>query len=257
MTSHHRTSCDALNRTKPHHAPDTTLHQGRKYSLALKIISVTSLQFFLVILSTEITELSQYRMSHYRMSTQHPRGICLLINNVPNMVSEEKQLADLFKYLFFDVQVRRNLQMLQIYEVAQEFARKDHSEFDSFVVIIMSVCGQDNEISGVDRKKASLENVMSEFTATNCSSLQGKPKLFFVQRFTMTPSKVGDSSTQAHWCCTDKDVRPVSPCAFLGGHGCPEEADFLLTCVTSPVDRAKRVAKSLYLQVRMCIKEAN
>ncbi|KAJ7384123.1 hypothetical protein OS493_023449 [Desmophyllum pertusum] len=166
MTSHHRTSCDALNRTKPHHAPDTTLHQGRKYSLALKIISVTSLQFFLVILSTEITELSQYRMSHYRMSTQHPRGICLLINNVPNMVSEEKHaqpLTDLFKHLLFDVQVRRNLQMLQIYEVAQEFARKDHSEFDSFVVIIMSVCGQGNEISGVDGRKASLENVMSEF----------------------------------------------------------------------------------------------
>ncbi|KAJ7384124.1 hypothetical protein OS493_023450 [Desmophyllum pertusum] len=167
----------------------------------------------------EITELSQYRMSHYRMSTQHPRGICLLINNVPNMVSEEKHaqpLTDLFKHLLFDVQVRRNLQMLQIYEVAQEFARKDHSEFDSFVVIIMSVCGQGNEISGVDGRKASLENVMSEFTATNCSSLQGKPKLFFVQRFTMTPSKVGDSSTQAHWCCTNKDVRPVSPVPSSG-----------------------------------------
>ncbi|KAJ7384114.1 Caspase 8, apoptosis- cysteine peptidase [Desmophyllum pertusum] len=200
----------------------------------------------------EITELS-----HYRMSVQHPRGICLLINNVPNMVSEEKQLTDLFEHLSFDVQVRQNLQMLQIYEVAQEFAKKDHSEFDSFAVIIMSVCGQDNEIFGVDGKKASLENVMSEFTATNCSSLQGKAKLFFVQRFTMTPSKVGDGSTQAHCYCTDKDVRPFSPCTILGGDGCPDEADFLLTCVTSPVDGAKPVPESLFLQVRMCVKGAN
>lgn len=97
------------------------------------------------------------------MNGRHPRGICLIINNVPNLVFEaEKQLTDLFTYLSFDVQVRRNLQVLQIYGVAEEFAKKDHSEFDSFVVIFMSVC-QDNEISGVDGKKASLEHVMSEF----------------------------------------------------------------------------------------------
>ena len=41
------------------------------------------------------------------------------------MVSEaEKQLTNLFKALFFDVHVRRSLQMLKLYEVAQEFAKK-------------------------------------------------------------------------------------------------------------------------------------
>lgn len=186
------------------------------------------------------------------MNTHHPRGICLIINNVPNLVSEaEKQLTDIFKDLFFDVQIRRSLQMLQIYEVAQEFARKDHSLFDSFVVIVMSIC-QDNEISGVDGRKASLEHVMSEFTATKCPTLQGKPKMFFVQRFSLTTSStVGDGSTQAQ-CCTDKEVemRPFCPGTTNGEEKCPEEADYLLICVTSLVDEAKRVP-DLFIQVRI------
>lgn len=175
------------------------------------------------------------------------------------MVSEaEKQLTNLFKALFFDVHVRRSLQMLQLYEVAQEFAKKNHSKFDSFVVIILSIC-QDNDISGVDRKKASLESVMSEFTATNCPTLQGKPKLFFVQRFTFLKlCNVRDGSIQAQ-CSTDKEIamQPVFPNVTIGGDNCPEEADFLLTCVTSAVDKTRPGPETLFLQVRILVKEVN
>lgn len=168
------------------------------------------------------------------------------------MSEAEEQLTGLFKNLFFDVQVRRSLQMLQIYEVAQEFAKKDHSEFDSFVVIIMSVC-QDNDISGVDGRKASLEQVMCEFKAKNCPSLKGKPKLFLVQGVTlMRPSNVAP-------CCTDTemDVRPVCLLATTDGDNCPEEADFLLTCVTTAVDKVKPVPKTLFIKVRIFLKEVN
>ena len=93
------------------------------------------------------------------------RGICLLINNIPGLVEAEKQLTDLFTTLFFDVQVRRSLKKSQINDVTEEFAKKDHSDFDSFVFIFMSF-GQDNDIYGVDGKKASLVEVMTEYTAS-------------------------------------------------------------------------------------------
>lgn len=203
--------------------------------------------------STEITQLS-----HYRINAYHPRGICLLINNLPHMaVKVEKQLKVLFKRLFFDVQVRRRLQTLEIYKVAQEFAKKDHSDFDSFVFIIMSLC-QDNDISGVDGRKASLEHVMTEYTSTNCPTLRGKPKLFFVQRFTiLKPAKVSEGSIQSQ-CFTDVgiEMQPVSSSANIGGTNCPEEADFLLACVTSAVDKAKPIQEAaalLFCQVRILV----
>ena len=158
-------------------------------------------------------------------------------------IKAEEQLEVLFKSLFFDVQVRRRLTMLQIYKVAQEFANKDHSDFDSFVFIIMSLC-QDNDISGVDGRKASLEQVMTEYTSTNCETLKGKPKLFFVQRFTvLKPPKVRDGSSQAQ--CSTDEMQPASTSANIGGNNCPEEADFLLTCVTSVVDEAKPIQQEV------------
>ena len=172
-------------------------------------------------------------------------------------IEVEKQLEVLFKSLFFDVQVRRRLETLQIYKVAQEFANEDHSDFDSFVFIIMSLC-QDNEISGVDGRKTSLEHVMTEYTSTNCPTLRGKPKLFFVQQFTiLNPSNVSEGSTQAQ-CSTDVgiEMQPVSPSANIGGNNCPEEADFLLACVTSAVDKAKPVQEAaplLFIQVRILV----
>lgn len=68
----------------------------------------------------------------------------------------------------------------------------------------------------------------------------------------MTSSPVGDVSTQVQ-CCTDKEIemRPFCPGATNGEEKCPEEADFLLICVTTSVDKAKQVPEALFIQVRM------
>ena len=199
------------------------------------------------------------RLTSYRISTYRPRGICLLINNVTELAFEaEKKLRDLFRHLSFDVKVCRGLKMVEMYNVAQEFAKKDHSKFDSFVVIIVSP-GQGNGIYGVDGREASLEQIMTEFTATQCPTLRGKPKLFFVERVTfVTPSNVGVGSTQAQ-CSTDTviEMQPAFPLDFNGGDNCPEGADFLLTCATSAVDKAKPVREGLFLQVRILVKHVS
>ena len=96
---------------------------------------------------------------------------------------------------------------------------------------------------------------MTEYTSTNCPTLRERPNLFFVQRFTiLKPSKVSEGSIQSQ-CSTNVGIetQPVSPSANIGGTNCPEEANFLLSCVTSAVDKAKPIQEAaalLFLQVR-------
>ena len=140
--------------------------------------------------------------------------------------------------------------------VAEEFANKDHSNFDSFVFIIMSR-GQGNNICDVDGRTATLEQLISEYKPTKCKSLRDKPKLFFVQRFTfVNRSNVGNGSTPSSR-CTDsgEEMQPSFP-LFIGRDNCPEEADFLLACVTSAVDKDNPAVPEVFFpQVRILVKK--
>ena len=136
--------------------------------------------------------------------------------------------------------------------VAEEFADRDHSLFDSFVFIIMSR-GQGNDICGVDGRTATLEQLMSEYKPTKCETLREKPKLFFVQRFTFV-----NRSTPSQ-CSTDskREMQPSVP-LFIGRDNCPGEADFLLACVTSAVDQANPAVPEVFFpQVRILVKEVH
>ena len=136
-------------------------------------------------------------------------------------------------------------------KVARKFAKKDHSKFDLFVVIIVSL-GQGNDICGVDGENLSLEQVMTKYTATKCPSLRGKPKLFFFERVIPVKSyNVRDCSIQAD-CSTDTEIETQQAFPLASnGDKCPEETDFLLTCATSAVDKANPVPKVLFIQVRI------
>ena len=190
---------------------------------------------------------------HYVMQTSRPRGICLLINNVPTLVVGEEKLKDLFEFLSFDVLIKRGLQRDEIYSLAEEFAKKDHTHFDTFVVIFMSFCGRCSEISCADGRNASLEHIMEEFRASRCPSLRGKPKLFFVQRFRGTSSTVNDEcSIFASGSSAEKDAVWLPYIPTSEEDSCPEEADFLVVSVTStyPADQPNRQPESLFIQVK-------
>ena len=64
---------------------------------------------------------------------------------------------------------------------ATQLSQTDHSKYDAFVFIIMSHGGERDAVCGVDGESIGLELLMSQFTATNCRSLENKPKLFFIQ----------------------------------------------------------------------------
>ena len=190
---------------------------------------------------------------HYVMHTSHPRGICLLINNVPKLEVIEEKLKNLFKFLSFDVVIKRRLQRDEVYNLAKKFAKKNHTHFDTFVVIFLSVSDQCNKISCADGRNASLEHFMEEFTASRCPSLRGKPKLFFVQRFRGTSSTVNDEcSIFASGSSAEKDAVWLPYIPTSEEDSCPEEADFLVVSVTStyPADQPNRQPESLFIQVK-------
>lgn len=144
---------------------------------------------------------------------------------------------------------------MEIYSVAREFAAKDHSNYGVFVFFVISLGSHDHEISGVDGRKASVEQVMSEFTSGNCPSLQNKPKLFFVQRLTMSPPKFEESHDSSFFLpyCDDEADSKFSQKNSAGGDVCSEEADFLLACARSQTNEAQQIPESSFIQVRSYI----
>lgn len=141
-----------------------------------------------------------------------------------------------------------------MYAVAQEFAQKDHSHFDMFAVVVMTISGQGNEIYCGDGRNACLEHVMMEYTATRCPSLQAKPKLIFIHRFSGISFIINDPcSDQAHGSSAENDVEKLPYSSLIAKDSYPEEADFLLLCVksTSPADENNGVPESFFIQIRI------
>ena len=169
------------------------------------------------------------------------RGICLLINNVKDLPGEGNLLTNLFSSLGFNVEVKRDLSMMEIIKVAQEFAKKDHSSYDSFVFIVLSECRPGKLIAGVDRMEVILKQVMSEFQPCHSTSLKNKPKLFFVLRFVNLKAQTAELRSGGTEFFTDTIKALPHACNTSKQEVCPEEADFLLACATSPIFKEKKI----------------
>lgn len=79
----------------------------------------------------------------------------------------------------FDVSVYRDLSSIEILNEVKQISRIDHSDSDCIVFVMLSHGGP-AEISASDTYYK-LDVVINHFTADQCPSLAGKPKIFFVQ----------------------------------------------------------------------------
>ncbi|XP_034065090.1 caspase-9-like [Gymnodraco acuticeps] len=133
----------------------------------------------------------------YKMDAS-PCGHCLIINNVEfepeSELSNRKgsnidcdKLESKFKALNFIVEVRTNLKQRQIKHELASLCKKDHSQYDCCVVIMLS---HGTEVShnrfpgavyGVDGQHVPVQHITNYLNGQHCPSLQGKPKLFFIQ----------------------------------------------------------------------------
>lgn len=133
----------------------------------------------------------------YKMDAS-PCGHCLIINNVDfepqSELSNRKgsnvdcdKLERRFKALNFIVEVKTNLKQKKIKHELSALSKKDHSQYDCCVVIILS---HGTEVShsrfpgavyGIDGQHVPVQHVTNYLNGQHCPSLQGKPKLFFIQ----------------------------------------------------------------------------
>ena len=124
--------------------------------------------------------------------TARPRGITLIINNAsfaphpkhgqqsPRHGSEEdvRQVEALFTALDFSVRTKENLSRRQLLDELEYIrAREDHSAYDCFVLWLMSH-GKSGEVFCSDGITIPIQT-LDMFS--NCETLSGKPKLFFIQ----------------------------------------------------------------------------
>ncbi|XP_067302271.1 caspase-9 isoform X1 [Pseudorasbora parva] len=133
----------------------------------------------------------------YKMDAS-PCGICLIINNVDFEPASELQdrkgsnidcdkMEKRFKALNFEVIVKRNLKSKYIRHEMSSLAKRDHSAYDCCVVIIFSHGTEANHnrfpgaVHGVDGPAVPVQIITNYLNGQNCPSLQGKPKLFFIQ----------------------------------------------------------------------------
>uniref|UniRef100_A0A8C3Y1U4 Caspase family p20 domain-containing protein n=1 Tax=Catharus ustulatus TaxID=91951 RepID=A0A8C3Y1U4_CATUS len=118
-----------------------------------------------------------------------PCGHCLILNNVnfsrdSGLSTREgsdidcEKLQRRFKALHFTVLTQRDLRemVLELLKLAQQ----DHSALDCCIVIILSH-GCQVGVYGTDGKPIPIEKIVNYFNGSNCPSLRGKPKLFFIQ----------------------------------------------------------------------------
>ncbi|XP_075882237.1 caspase-9 [Nelusetta ayraudi] len=164
----------------------------------------------------------------YKMDAR-PCGHCLIINNVefePQSELNNRKGSDVdceklerrFKALSFIVEVKKNLKQRQIKHQLSALSKMDHSQYDCCVVIILS---HGTEVShsrfpgavyGVDGVNVPVQHITNCLNGQHCPSLQGKPKLFFIQAcgggerdtgFEVSPDEVepsaggGDDQTDA------------------------------------------------------------
>ena len=121
----------------------------------------------------------------YPLTGNH-RGWCLIVNNVEfETLSERrgsdrdaKNLQSLFTALGFTVWIVRNLDSNSMRSKFKELISKDHSKSDSVVVCLLSH-GLSGKIYGTDGELVEVAEFISALNL--CSSLNHKPKLFFIQ----------------------------------------------------------------------------
>ncbi|KAM3917374.1 caspase-10 isoform 1-T1 [Leptodactylus fuscus] len=123
----------------------------------------------------------------YSMNRKY-RGYCLIINNKEFMKSDarvgtEKDaefLTNVFTWLGMDVEIRNELSTQEIQDCLTEFSKKDHTERDCFVCCILSH-GKSRAVLGTDSEIIPISEIIAYFSPKNCTTLAGKPKLFFIQ----------------------------------------------------------------------------
>ena len=171
-----------------------------------------------------------------------PRGYCVIFNNInfnqdflttrEGSQKDADDLENLFSFkLGFKVLRYNDMPETEMMQNMEALREKDHEVFCAFVVIILSH-GDRGIIYSSDSKKIPIKNISNMFTAINCPSLIGKPKIFIIQACQGHESMkaIAAKSYQNEYLTTPTRVVPDG--ILIDSDTIPNEADFLFAFAT-------------------------
>ncbi|XP_061663980.1 CASP8 and FADD-like apoptosis regulator [Syngnathoides biaculeatus] len=130
------------------------------------------------------TQIQESPVSRYKFASD-PRGECVIIDCVGN---DGEMMAHAFKSLHFNVTLHKWLNLVETVSTLRKvFQRSPDRSGDGFVCCIISRA-IDNRLQATDMncEGLRLEDVRRFFNGDACPALVGKPKLFFIQSYTVS-----------------------------------------------------------------------
>ena len=156
-------------------------------------------------------------------------GYVLIINNEaftgsadrPGSQEDVRNLEDLFDtFGFKPVKVVKNRTAAQMQELLEETSEKDFARFDCFICVILSHGSKDG-VLGIDHGSIPVDSLTSKFCHGACPTLDGKPKVFFIQACRGTQEDINEVESDA--------IATMMPYPQL-----PSNADLLICYSSSP-----------------------
>lgn len=187
---------------------------------------------------------SQISDKIYRMESK-PRGYCLIFNNydfsrarqnVPKLSKtrdrngtnlDAEALRQTFFNLHFEIKKFDDCTGKEIHDTLKTYQLMDHSTMDCFICCILSH-GDKGIIYGCDGQEVPIYKLTSYFTGSNCRTLAGKPKIFFIQACQGDNYQKGipvETDSEQSEAYLEMDSSFQMRCI-------PDEADFLLGMAT-------------------------
>ncbi|XP_070569319.1 caspase-8-like [Ptychodera flava] len=119
-----------------------------------------------------------------------PHGFAVIFN-FENFGSEDKRRVGAKKdvesvqyvfseYLKYKVELHEDLNYEDLMSKLKRYREDNHKDYDSFVCFFMSH-GNENGVITSDHKNVKMEDIRNMFVGSKCPSLEGKPKMFFIQ----------------------------------------------------------------------------
>ncbi|XP_075140438.1 caspase-3-like isoform X2 [Leptodactylus fuscus] len=153
-----------------------------------------------------------------------PHGRCVIVNNYDfnkarsrnynlkdrdGTKNDSDKISRIFGSRGYEIKKHNDLTSIEIRYTIEAYAKEDHSKRDSFVCFILSHGGK-GVVYGTDGEAVSIKELTCYFNGQKCSSLVGKPKIFFFQACQGNESDTGaqyvsDSSSSVY----DEDATMV------------------------------------------------
>ncbi|XP_037822475.1 caspase-1-like isoform X2 [Lucilia sericata] len=147
-----------------------------------KPISVSEIKCMVARMPTERNAM-EYNMNHKK------RGLAIIFNHeffdIPSLENRKgtnidcEKLKKTFKSLDFEVSIYKDCKLREVFEHIDKAAAQDHSEHDCIAVAILTH-GEQGYLYAKD-VMYKLDTIWHYFSARDCPTLAGKPKLFFIQ----------------------------------------------------------------------------